>query len=79
MGLQHGPGSFVYLSYQPSRDLFFCGFSRVYRVPRVRRVFRVIRVQRVIYTVPRKMDTWFYEMDRDVPNLWTPVKGDVPK
>ena len=31
------------------------------------------------YTVPHKMDTWFCEMDRDVPDLWTPIKGDVPK
>ena len=79
LGLHHGPGSFVNLSDQPRRDFNSRGFFRICRVPRVRRVIRVIRVQRVIYTVPHIMDTWFCEMDRDVPDLWTPIKGDVPK
>ena len=45
LGLQHGPGSFVNSSDQPSRESVSRGIIRIYRVPRVRRVIRVIRVR----------------------------------
>ena len=73
MGLHHEPGLFINSSDRPRSDPVFYFFPLSYRVIRVRRVIRVIRVLIESYTVPQKMDTWFYEMDRDVPDLWTPI------